>query len=180
METGHTNPTSLSLDQQEQLYQLTERAARSIGIDWGPYKSDTIWTDRGPLILEMAARVSGGWHSQRTTPLATGMNPIRAALRLCMGMPVDPEDFTQKWDRVAECRSIFFRPGKVVAIRGLDAAHNIPGVDMIHLSVGVGDTIKPYENCADRVCYVVAHGASRAEVNGIQQEVADMLKVETE
>lgn len=179
IETGHTNPTALSLSEQQELYVLVERAARSLGIAWGPYKADTIWTESGPMVLEMPARLSGGWHSQKTTPLATGMNPIRTALQLCMGMPLDPAYDSHRWYQFASCQAIFPQPGIVRSIAGLEEARALPGVNSIHLSVKDGDTVGPYRNCADRVCYVIVHGKTRDELSSTMDLVHKTLKIET-
>ncbi|MBE7414796.1 MAG: hypothetical protein HS130_06050 [Deltaproteobacteria bacterium] len=75
-ETGHTNPTSLTASAQEGLYGLVTRAATSLGIEFGPYKADTIMT-KGPMVIELPARLSGSFHSQYTTPLATALSRRR-------------------------------------------------------------------------------------------------------
>ena len=111
IEIGHDNPTMLSADQQEQLYALTERAARAVGIELGAAKADTMWTSEGPVILEMTARLSGGFHCQYTSPLAYGTNDIKAAMDLALGRTLDPDDLTPRWQRHALCRALFPSPG---------------------------------------------------------------------
>lgn len=180
IEVGHTNPTLRPAAEQEALHELTRAAADSLGIDFGPYKSDTIWTAKGPMILELPARLSGGFHSQYTTPLATGMDPIRSALRLAVGMDFDPADAAAHLHRTAVCEAVFPAPGRVVSISGLEEARALPGVAHIFLLVGVGSTIEPYRHCAHRVCYIITTGETPREARRAFECARDTLKIRTE
>ncbi len=179
IEVGHTNPSQLSVAECEKLYRLVRDAAVSLGINWGPYKADTILTKKGPMILELPARLSGGFHSQYTTPLATGMNPIRAALRLAVGEPFEAEDARVKSARVAHCAAIFPPPGRVERIDGLEEAKHLPGVEHIFLLVSPGETIPPYRNCANRVCYAIVSGEDAAQALARFHELNETLKIVT-
>lgn len=180
IEIGHTNPTRRAPAEQEALYELTRAAADSLGIDRGPYKSDTIWTKKGPMILELPARLSGGFHSQYTTPLATGMDPIRSALRLAVGMDFDPADAATRLHRTAVCEAVFPVPGRVAEISRLEEAQTLPGVAHIFLLVGEGEKIEPYRNCAHRVCYIITIGETSQEARHAFERARDTLQIRTE
>lgn len=179
IETGHTNPTRLPKEIQEEIYKVVKMASDSLGITWGPAKADMILTWKGPMILEMPARLSGGFHSQYTTPLSSGMDPIRFVLSMATGRGLDIEAHKAKFDHVAVCKAIFPGPGRVVSISGVEEAENIPGVDKIFMIAKVGDVIRPYSNCADRVCYVIAHGKDFDEADHIFNSVNETVKIKT-
>ncbi|MBI5587667.1 MAG: ATP-grasp domain-containing protein [Deltaproteobacteria bacterium] len=167
IELGHTNPSRLAPDMQESLYGLVTRAAGSLGIDYGPYKADTILTKKGPMMLELPARLSGGFHSQYTTPLSTGLEPQIAAIAMAVGTEIPLEAIKTTHSRVAVCKAVFPRPGRVVKIRGFEEAKSLPGVEKIFMMVKEGTVVHEYRNCAHRVCYIIATGDSfnEAEIN---------------
>ncbi len=179
IETGHTNPTHLSSEVQEEIYEVVRRAADSLGIAFGPAKADMILTPKGPMILEMPARLSGGWHSQYTTPLATGLDPIRVALRLATGQSVDERDTVARLRRTCVCKAVFPSPGRVTRIAGVEEALRLPGVERVILTVGEGDEVVPYKNCAHRVCYIIAVGDTRQEADARWAEAASTVRIET-
>ena len=180
IEVGHTNPTKLSNHTQNEIYDVVDRAAKSLGINFGPAKADIILTDDGPKILEMPARLSGGFHSQYTTTLSTGMNPIRAVLNLAIGNPIPMDDITPKFNKVSICKAIFPNPGKIVKINGIEKAKRINGVAQIIMMVKEGDIITEYKNCAQRICYIITVGDTHEEANEIFESASRTISVETE
>lgn len=179
IEVGHTNPTKLSMKAQEGLYNLVINGARSLGIEFGPYKADTIMTRKGPMILELPARLSGGFHSQYTTPLATGLEPQKMAIALAAGLPVKREYFTLSRNRVTICKAVFPEPGTIRSIEGIEEAKALPGVDAIFMMAGAGDVILPYRNCGHRVCYIIAGGADFTDAEANWQRAASTVKIDT-
>ncbi|OGP21349.1 MAG: hypothetical protein A2054_08135 [Deltaproteobacteria bacterium GWA2_55_10] len=179
IEVGHTNPTGLSMKAQEGFYNLVISAARSLDIEFGPYKADTIMTKKGPMILELPARLSGGFHSQYTTPLATGLEPQKMAIALAAGLPVRKEYFTQSRSRVTVCKAIFPEPGTIRTIEGVEEAKTLPGVNEIFMMVRAGDLIGPYRNCGHRVCYIIASGTDYEGAEANWQRAASTIMIET-
>jgi biotin carboxylase len=160
IETSHIDPSRLSADVQRQIYQVVDAAADSLGIDFGPAKADMILTPQGPMILEMAARLSGGFHSQYTTPLSTGQDPIRAAMEIATGRALNESLLRPKQHRVAICAGVFPPKGRISSIRGLDAARNIPGIEQVIVTRGVGDMVTDYVDNGCRLCWIIAVGNS--------------------
>jgi biotin carboxylase len=163
IETAHVDPSNLDADTQRRIRDLVDAAADSLGIDFGPAKADTILTDRGPMILEMPARLSGGFHSQVTTPLSTGRDPITAVLELALGRPLDEARLEARWHRTSICAGVFPPPGRIRAIHGVDEAQAMPGIDRVVLARRPGDVIEPYVDNARRVCWVIGVGDDEAE-----------------
>lgn len=179
IEVGHTNPSKLPYDIQEKLFSLTRDAAESLRINFGPYKSDTILTPKGPMLLELPARLSGGFHSQYTTPLSSGMDPIRAALHIAVGDEFPEESAESKYNKVAVCKAVFPSLGRVVKIEGVEKALKLEGVKQIFLMVKEGEEILPYRNCANRVCYIIATGDNHEEAEEHWQNAANEVKIHT-
>lgn len=180
IETGHTNPSAFSPAVQKGLYKVVQDAATSLGIDFGPYKADTIMTRKGPMVLELPARLSGGFHSQYTTPSATGLEPQKMALALATGLEVKEEYYTPSKDRVTICKAVFPAPGLIRSITGVKEAKALPGVEEIFMMVNEGEVIPPYRNCGHRVCYIIASGEDRTQAEGHWQSAADTVIIDTE
>lgn len=158
IETAHVDPSLLSQDVQRSIYEVVDAAADSLGIDFGPAKADMILTAQGPMILEMPARLSGGFHSQYTTPLSTGQDPIRAVMGISVGRPLDEELIKPKHQRTAICAGIFPPKGRIRAIKGVEAARAIEGIEQIIVTRDVGDLVTDYIDNGCRLCWVIGVG----------------------
>lgn len=179
IELGHVNPTQLNQRVQRQLFELTEQAAAACGVQFGVFKADTIVTPTGPRILEVTARLSGGFDSQYTTPLSTGRNFIRAAMRLAVGWPLDQSDLQKKWSRYAAAWAAFPAPGMVDHIDDLHEVRHLPGVKEVFLRVQEGDVIHPYTTCVARPAFVIAVGETYDQAVLHAQQGAQALRIET-
>ena len=179
IELGHDNPTSLSADDQDRVYELVEAHTKVVGIDLGAAKADTMWTERGPIVLEMTARLSGGFHSQYSSPLAHGTNDIKATLDLALGREADPADMTARWARHSICRALFPTPGVITAISGVDEALTLPGVEHVFFRMGVGEEIRPYRNCADRAGFVITCADTREQALAAAEQAMRTINVTT-
>lgn len=175
IELGHVNPTVRGSAERRELFALTERAAAATGVRFGVFKADTIWTADGPHILEVTARLSGGFDCQYTTPLSSGRNFIRAAMELAIGLPLNPSHLEHRWHKHAAAWVAFPPPGRVSRV-DLAPALRVPGVKEVFLRVGVGDVIRPYHDCAARPAFIIAVGDSRQEaIQSAQAGVAALV-----
>ncbi len=179
IELGHDNPTRLSESDQERLYELVEAHTRAIGIDLGAAKADIIWTAGGPIVLEMTARLSGGFHSQYTSPLAHGTNDIKATLDLALGRKLDPADVTPRWSRHSICRALFPSPGLITEIHGVEEALALRGVERVLFRMSVGEEIRPYRHCADRAGFVITCADTREEALSAAEAAERCIRVAT-
>ncbi len=163
IEIAHIDPVDVSDEQYNAIKNLVSSAAKSLGIDVGPAKSDIIADASGFKILEMPARLSGGFHSQYTTPISTGMEPIKAVMQLAIGDEIDSNFITPARKRYSMCAGIFPKPGKLISIEGLEEARIVKGVEEIICTKGPGDLITEYKDNGDRFFWIITEGASRAE-----------------
>ncbi|MDA8561417.1 ATP-grasp domain-containing protein, partial [Nitrospinae bacterium] len=120
VEVGHTLPSILPPGQQAQAVEVFKQAISALGIDIGAAKGDIKITSEGPKIVEIAARLSGGWMSAYTYPLATGVNLYKAAIQIALGG--NPTDLTPKTSLVSAERSLLPPAGKILSIRGVEEA----------------------------------------------------------
>jgi hypothetical protein len=97
---------------------------RALGIDNGAAKGDIKLTSRGPMIGEIAARLSGGYMSGWTYPYASGVNPVHGAI--CAALGREPEGLAPVRDWTSAERAFISIPGIVSSIEGIEKAKNTP------------------------------------------------------
>jgi len=146
VEIGHTFPSQASPEVQQAVWGEFERGVRALGLTWGAAKGDVKFSPtRGPVIGEIASRLSGGYMSGWTYPMTSGRSAVLWAVETALGDPLSPQA-AETAVPVAE-RAWIGMPGRILAIRGLDRARKIPGVREIFLAAAPGkDTVFPQNN----------------------------------
>jgi biotin carboxylase len=82
LENGDTTPTNLSASIYEKTLEVVEQAIKALGINSSVAKGDIIITKDGrPIMLEMAARVSGDYFASHTASLNNGTDIISAYIQ---------------------------------------------------------------------------------------------------
>jgi len=178
VELGHVNPSKLNIPQKKELFSLTEQAAKSFGVRFGVFKADTMITKNGPIILEITPRLSGGFDSQKSTPISSGRNFIRAAMRLALGLPLDKKDLKPKWKKYCAVWTILTKPGKIKKIKGIDSVKNMKGFRELILSKKEGDIVTEIKDSASRPAYVITEGKSYAEALYLAKKAAKKITYE--
>jgi biotin carboxylase len=180
IETAHIDPVVVTSQQYDEIKSLVSKAAVSLGITTGPAKSDLIEDQEGFKILEMPARLSGGFHSQYTTPLSTGMEPIKAVLQLAVGDEVNMKYITPVHNGYSMCAGLFPGPGKIKLVEGIEEARRLPGVHEIICIKGSGDTISEYIHNGNRFFWIITAGKSRDEVIETFEKAKSLIKFNLE
>ena len=176
VEVGHTLPSILPAGQQAQAVEVFKQAISALGIDIGAAKGDIKITSEGPKVVEIAARLSGGWMSAYTYPLATGVNLYKAAIQIALGEK--PTDLTPKISLVSAERSLLPPAGKILSIRGVEEARKIKGVKEIILMKEAGDMAEEPRSNMGKVGYVITVGKTREEAIRVNNLVRETLKIQ--
>jgi biotin carboxylase len=161
VEMGHTMPTEFPPGTVREIETVFLAGIRAIGIDNGAAKGDIKLTPDGPMVGEIAARLSGGYMSGWTFPLATGVEVTEAALNVAAGFP--PGDLTPKWDRVCAERALISIPGIVQEVNGAQEASRAPGVTNVFLRAAPGDRVVFPANNVQKCGNVLAVAEDRRE-----------------
>ena len=161
VEMGHTMPTSLAPEVVRQIEDVFRAGIRALGIDNGAAKGDIKLSPRGPMVGEIAARLSGGYMSGWTFPLASGVEPTVAALNIAMGLP--PGDLVPRRHRTCAERALISLPGIVARVDGEGTARRLPGVEEIFLRVAPGASVVFPSNNVEKCGNVICVGDDRDE-----------------
>ena len=176
VEVGHTLPSNLPEQQIEQTIEVFKQAIRTLGIDTGAAKGDIKFTSDGPKIVEIAARLSGGWMSAYTYPLSSGVNLYKAAIQVALGE--SPDGLKPKTTLIAAERSLIPPPGKILSIRGVEDARKIKGVREIILMKEAGDWVEEPKSNMGKVGYVITVAKTREEAIRINDLARETIQIE--
>lgn len=179
VENGGEQPSALPLPARRQISAVAMDAGRAMGIVSGSVKGDMVWTERGPYVIEIAARLSGGWMSTDQIPLGTGVDLIGCAIRLALGEKVPAEDIRPRWHRGVAIRYFFPSPGRVAAIDGAEAFANVPWVHRLGFFVEPGEVVQPITDHTKRAGFVITTGATREEAVDRARTVVEAIRIRT-
>jgi len=161
------------------IYDIMRRAYKALDISQGAFKGDIIVSGDKVSIIEVTARLSGGFDAQYRKPASYGMNLIKATIELAVGWNINKADVSFNQKRYSKTFTVFPKPGKIAVIKGYEELKALPGIVAAFLMVKEGDVIKEYENCADRVIHIIAVADTLAELNAIQKQAEDTIQIIT-
>ncbi len=172
MENGGWLPSSVDHEVREKISRLVENAARALGVNNGVAKGDVvICPRRGPMIIEMAARLSGGDFSESLVPLSCGINYVRTVIELSIGGKPDLEQLIPVHNKAVANRYFFPPQGVLEEIRGLAEIEKIPELHKLDIYVSAGDLLPEIDSHARRAGVFVVVGNNRQVVQEIVDDI---------
>lgn len=164
VEDGGDIPTVLDAAQKKLVEEEFEKAARALGIDWGPAKGDMIFGEDGrAYVIEIAARLSGGNFCYDKVPWSTGVDIVDILVDMAVGNPVHGARFTPTRNLATSQRYFFPAPGTIRQIDGLSTAKTLPHIRKVDVWARPGEKIAAAENHPSRVGYVISCAPTREE-----------------
>ncbi|MCR5290737.1 MAG: ATP-grasp domain-containing protein [Treponema sp.] len=164
IEVGHTMPTNCSREMYLELVATFALGVKALGLTRGAAKADIKYTKNGPMIGEIAARLSGGYMSGWTYPYASECNLTKQALLIACGqrpeeletrrvaLPYTPPASCAKMEQPFELydltcvatsaeRAWISIPGVIRTIYGMEDAKKVHGVKNILPRSKEGDSV---------------------------------------
>ena len=177
VEMGHTQPSQLSSDVQEEIRRITCAACKAVGIDKGPAHVEMRVTSRGPVMIELGARMGGDNITTHLVPLSTGIDMVGCTIAMALG---EQPDIKPTLDCGSAIRYFDVPPGMIKAIENVEDAKKIPGVKQITFTKSIGDQSTPVKCSNDRIGYVIAQGPSAIEAVESCNKALDTIKITIE
>jgi biotin carboxylase len=178
IENGGDLPSRLPAQTQENVKSVVARAAAALGIVNATVKGDIVVHAGEPYVIELAARLSGGFFCTQEIPLSTGIDFIGAAIGIALREPVAPEDLEPKTQVPVVQRYLFAQPGRVVGLRGAEEARAVPGVAQLVVTARIGDVIPPAGDKRPSAAMVLASGVSHEAALGAAHAALSRLRIE--
>nr|MCR5607047.1 ATP-grasp domain-containing protein [Treponema sp.] len=183
IETGHTMPTKIDEKQRLELIEAFAKGVKALGLTEGAAKGDIKYTSKGPMIGEIAARLSGGYMSGWTYPYASDVNLTEQALFIACGKepeallanrvklnnikdsPFELYDLPCK--RTCAERAWISIPGIIDSITGYEKAEAIKGIKDLLSRNKEGDEVDFPRNNVQKCGNVIAVGENFEEASNI-------------
>jgi len=163
IEMGHTMPTIIEKEKQDQILDTFCDGIRALGLaekdNIGAAKGDIKLTNLMPMIGEIAARLSGGYMSGWTYPYSSGAQPIKGAILAAMGKKPEGLIPVKTWT-CAE-RAFISIPGTVKEVIGVKQAKEQLHVKDIFLRIEEGSKVTFPENNVTKCGNIIAAAPDR-------------------
>ncbi len=139
-ETIYVTPSRLPAEVQAAIASVTGWAALALGLREGPVHAELRVNERGPWIIEIAARSIGGLCS-RTLRFGTGLTLEELIIRHALGLEL--ESLERERQPAGVMMIPIPRRGVLEDVRGREAAEAVPGVEEIAITAHRGQELVP-------------------------------------
>ncbi len=157
VEMGHTQPSQLPETTKEAIRNVTVAACHAIGIDKGPAHVEMKVTKRGPVMIELGARMGGDNITTHLVPLSTGIDMVGSTIKDALGEEPDIKPTLHCGSAIRYFEVPF---GTIKVIENVEEAKKIPGIKQITFTKNVGEESTPIHCSNDRIGFVIAQGAT--------------------
>ena len=177
VEMGHTQPSRLPEDVQQQIREVAEAACKSLSLDKGPAHVEMKVTSRGPVMIELGARMGGDNITTHLVPLSTGIDMVGATINVALG---EEPDITPTLHCGAAIRYFCVPFGTIKAIEGVADAERMTGIKQVTFTKGIGEESTPIECSNDRIGFVIAQGRNAEEAVGACEKGMERINITIE
>jgi len=176
---------------------------KALGLTCGVAKADIKYTENGPMIGEIAARLSGGYMSGWTFPYSSGMNLTEEAMKISLGkepdyllsnrvsLPWQPHPSVKDREQPFELyeinstlvsaeRAWLSIPGKVSKIYGSDEVKHIYGVRDFLPRIKEGDEVDFPRNNVEKCGNIIAVGINHEHAYRSAEEAVSSITLRLE
>ena len=203
IEMGHSLPSKCEPKIKNELIATFALGIKALGLTCGVAKADIKYTKNGPMIGEIAARLSGGYMSGWTFPYASGMNLTEEALKIAVGkepdyllsnrvsLPWQPHESVKGKAQPFELyeitntlvsaeRAWLSIPGTVAKIYGLDEVKQIYGVRDVLPRAKEGDKVDFPRNNVEKCGNIIAVGINHEQAYKSAEEAVSSITLRLE
>jgi biotin carboxylase len=154
-ETLLITPSRLATEVQDRIARVAEQALQAVGLRVGPVHVELRCNERGPWIVELAARTMGG-HCSRALPFRNGFTLEDVILSHAVGLDV------KKFERTDGAHGVMMIPipgeGILRRVNGIPAAESVPNVSGVMITIEEGEIITPLPEGHKYMGFIFAHG----------------------
>jgi biotin carboxylase len=161
-ETIYVTPSRVPGALQKAIGDCAERAVRALGITEGPIHAELRYNERGPWLIEIAARPIGGRCSAVLRFGDQGISLEEIILRHALGMPMP----SLQRERLAAGVMMIPIPGAGVLkeVRGVAEAKAVPLIEDVQITAHPGERLVPFPEGSRYPGFVFARGETPAMV----------------
>jgi biotin carboxylase len=171
-ETIYVTPSRLPQTEQDRIAAVTRDACSALGLTEGPIHAELRVNDRGPFVLEVAARSIGGLCA-RTLRFGTGLSLEELILCHALGRPL------ASLERERRSAGVMMIPiprrGRLSAVRGVEDAAAVADVEEIAITMHPGQEVVPLPEGWQYLGFIFARAETAAAVERALREAYSRL-----
>lgn len=175
VEMGHSQPSRHPLETQKVIKELATKACKSVGINQGPAHVEMMVTERGPVMIELGARMGGDNITTALVPMSTGIDMVKATIDVALG---NQPDIEPSLHCASAIRYIAAPEGVITSINGVEEAKQLPGVKEVIMTKAVGEMSTPIHCSNDRIGSVIVQAATAEEAVRICEKALKQITIE--
>ena len=157
---------------------LILEGAQAMGISDGIIKGDIVIDDQGnPQIIELAARLSGGWFASHQIPKATGIDLISAVISFSLNEEIDQKLLIPTLKNATSIRYWYPESGKITQIEGINSLESTPGLIKYGFFKDVGEFQNEIKMHSDRFGFVIVQATNALECTARINEALSRIQV---
>ena len=173
-ETIYVTPSQVPAGLQKAISDCAERAVRALGITEGPVHAELRYNERGPWLIELAARPIGGRCSAVLRFGDTGVTLEEIILRHALGMPIPS---LQRERRAAGVMMIPIPgAGTLQEVRGVADAKAVPLIEDVQITAHPGERLVPFPEGSRYPGFIFARGETPTVVENALREAHRKLR----
>lgn len=174
-ETIYVTPSRLPAAVQSGVAECTGRAAAALGLKEGPIHAELRVNERGPWIIELAARSIGGICS-RALRFGVGLTLEEIILRHALGMPIE------SLERERPAAGVMMIPipaaGILITYQGVEEAKKVPGIVDIKIMIHRKQKVIPLPEGRRYLGFIFARAPRPEAAESALREAHQKLKFE--
>jgi len=172
-ETIYVTPSRLPAATQARVVAVTRDACSALGLSEGPIHAELRVNERGPFVLEVAARSIGGLCA-RTLTFGTGLSLEDLILCHALGRPLES---LERERRAAGVMMIPIpRAGCLVSVSGVEEARAVGAVEDVVITMHPGQEVIPLPEGWQYLGFIFARAETPAAVEGALREAHARLR----
>jgi len=172
-ETIYVTPSRLPAPTQARVAAVTRDACSALGLTEGPIHAELRVNERGPFVLEVAARSIGGLCA-RTLTFGTGLSLEDLILCHALGRPLES---LERERRAAGVMMIPIpRAGCLVSVSGVEEARAVGAVEDVVITMHPGQEVIPLPEGWQYLGFIFARAETPAAVEGALREAHARLR----
>lgn len=173
-ETIYVTPSRVPAGLQAAIVQCADRAARALGLTDGPIHAELRYNERGPWLIELAARPIGGRCSaalrfeRGEQGAGSSISLEEIILRHALGMPIP----SLQRERAAAGVMMIPIPGagKLQEVRGVADAQAVAHVEGVEITAHPGEVLVPFPEGSRYPGFIFARGETPEVVEAALRE----------
>ncbi len=155
-ETIYVTPSQVPAAVQKAIVDCADRAVRALGITEGPIHAELRYNERGPWLIELAARPIGGRCSAVLRFGDKGVTLEEIILRHALGMPIP------SLQRERQAAGVMMIPipgaGTLQEVRGVAEAKAVPLIEDVQITAHPGERLVPFPEGSRYPGFIFARG----------------------